>query len=111
MEKFTSTRNDVHAGELETSTTLAIRPESVKMELAKKEVLNFSNRYLNFSSSRGIPWYAHTKKISLSGIMGDATKADAQKGEKMWEIMIAHLVSFIEDLKQVSLEELHQRRY
>ena len=111
MENISSTPNDVHAGEIETSTSLAIRPHLVKMDKAKKTVLKFSSRYLNFSSLRGVPWYAQTKKISESGIMGDPTKASVKKGEKMWEIMIAHLVAFVEDLKSMSLDEIHQKKY
>jgi creatinine amidohydrolase/Fe(II)-dependent formamide hydrolase-like protein len=109
--KMVETPNDVHAGEFETSTSLAIRPDYVKQDMAEKSVPEFSSRYLNFTSKRGISWYAYTKKLSNSGIMGDPTKASAEKGKKMWQIMIAHLVAFIEDLKHLSLEEIHQRRY
>ena len=111
IEGISATPNDIHAGEIETSTTLAVRPNLVKMEKAQKTILKFSSRYLNFSSLRGVPWYAQTKKISESGIMGDPTKASIKKGEKMWEIMIAHLVSFVEDLKSLSLDEIHQKKY
>jgi creatinine amidohydrolase/Fe(II)-dependent formamide hydrolase-like protein len=109
--QLVETPNDVHAGEFETSTALAVRPELVKLPLSKKSVPEFSSRYLNFTSKRGISWYAYTKRISESGIMGDPTKASAEKGRKMWQIMVAHLVTFIEDLKRMSLEEIHQRRY
>jgi len=43
--------------------------------------------------------------------MGDPTKASAEKGQKIWEIMIAHLVALVEDLKRMTLEEIHHRRY
>jgi creatinine amidohydrolase/Fe(II)-dependent formamide hydrolase-like protein len=109
--QIVETPNDVHAGEFETSTALAIRPDYVKLNLATKSVPEFSNRYLNFTSKRGISWYAYTKRISENGIMGDPTKASAEKGKKMWQVMIAHLVAFIEDLKHLSPEEIHQRRY
>jgi creatinine amidohydrolase/Fe(II)-dependent formamide hydrolase-like protein len=105
------TPNDVHAGEIETSTSLATRPYLVNMEEAQKMVPEFSSRYLNFTSKRGVSWYAHTEKISASGVMGDPTKASAEKGKKMWEIMIAHLVAFVEDLKSMTLDEIHQKRY
>jgi len=111
MDNISVTPNDVHAGEIETSTTLAVRPHLVKMDKAKKTVLKFSSRYLNFSSLRGVPWYVRTKRISESGIMGDPTKATTKKGKKMWEIMIAHLVAFVEDLKSMSLDEIHQKKY
>jgi creatinine amidohydrolase/Fe(II)-dependent formamide hydrolase-like protein len=111
VEAIASTPNDVHAGEIETSTSLATRPHLVRMNLAKSSVPRFSSRYLNFSSSRGLPWYAHTKRISESGVMGDPTKADAEKGQKMWAVMIAHLVALVEDLKNMTLEEIFQKRY
>jgi len=44
-------------------------------------------------------------------VMGDPTKASAAKGERIWEIMIAHLVSLVEDLKRLTLEEIHHRNY
>jgi creatinine amidohydrolase/Fe(II)-dependent formamide hydrolase-like protein len=109
--KIIETPNDVHAGEIETSTGLAVRPELVKMDQAKKHIPKFSSRYLNFTSKRGVSWYAYTRKISPSGVMGDPTKASAAKGERIWEIMIAHLVSLVEDLKRLTLEEIHHRSY
>jgi len=111
LEAISETPNDVHAGEIETSTTLAVRPNLVQMDKAVRAVPEFSSRYLNFSSQRGLPWYAYTKRISQSGVMGDPTKATAEKGKKMWEVMVAHLVALVEDLKNLSLEEIYQKRY
>lgn len=104
------TPNDVHAGEIETSTSLAIRPDLVKMDQARREVPEFSSRYLDFTSKRGVLWYAYTRKISNSGVMGDSTKASAEKGKKIWQIIITHLVAMVEDLKSMTLEEIHQRK-
>jgi creatinine amidohydrolase/Fe(II)-dependent formamide hydrolase-like protein len=105
------TPNDVHAGEIETSTALAVRPHLVKMDQARREVPNFSSRYLDFTSKRGVLWYAYTRKISNSGVMGDPSKASAEKGKKIWEMMITHLVALVEDLKSMTLEEIHHQRY
>jgi creatinine amidohydrolase/Fe(II)-dependent formamide hydrolase-like protein len=109
--KIAETPNDVHAGEIETSTSLAVRPQLVRMEYAAKAIPQFSNRYLNFTSKRGVAWYAYTKRISETGVMGDPTKASREKGQKMWKIMIGHLVAFVEELKRMTLDEIHQRRY
>jgi creatinine amidohydrolase/Fe(II)-dependent formamide hydrolase-like protein/7-cyano-7-deazaguanine synthase in queuosine biosynthesis len=109
ISKLVETPNDVHAGEIETSTSLAVRPHLVRLDKATKLVPKFSSRYLNFSSKRGVLWYAHTKKISPTGVMGDPSKATAEKGKKIWEIMIAHLVALVEDLKGMTLEQIHQR--
>jgi creatinine amidohydrolase len=43
--------------------------------------------------------------------MGDPTKATAEKGVKMWEAMIKHLVAFVEELKELTLDEIFQKRY
>lgn len=111
IEPLASTPNDIHAGEIETSTTLAIRPELVQMDKAINSTLRFSNRYLNFSSRNHVPWYVQTKKISEDGTMGDPTKASAEKGKKIWGIMIGHLVAFVEVIKELALEEIYQKRY
>ena len=47
------------------------------MEQARAAVPKFSSRYLDFTSLRGVPWHAHTSKISRTGVMGDPTKATA----------------------------------
>lgn len=111
IDQIVETPNDVHAGEIETSTALAVRPHLVRMEQAKKQVPKFSSRYLDFTSRRGVLWYAYTRKISPSGVMGDPTRASAEKGKKIWEIMIAHLVSLVEVLKRLTLEEIYHRNY
>ena len=92
-------------------TTRLVRPQLVKMDLAPKTVPEFSSRYLNFTSKRGVSWYAYTQKISATGVMGDPTKASVEKGKKIWQIMIAHLVALVEDIKSMTLEEIHHRKY
>lgn len=111
MPSIIETPNDVHAGEIETSTALATRPHLVKMDKAKRFVPKFSIKYLNFSSKRRVDWYARVSKISTTGVLGDPTKATRQKGEQIWEVMIKHLVEFVEDLKSLTLEEIYQKRY
>ena len=111
IDELTDTPNDVHAGEVETSTTLALRPELVQMSLAKPMIPRFSSHYLDFTSKRGVGWSAHTKKISENGVLGDPTKASTEKGQKMWQIMVDNLVEFVEDLRGLTLDEIHQRRY
>lgn len=108
---YIETPNDVHAGEFETSTSLATRPHLVRMSRIHESIPKFSSRYLDFTSKRSVSWYAHTEKISDSGVLGDPSKASAEKGKKLWEIMIAHLVAFVEHLKGMTLEEIYQKRY
>ena len=111
IAKLTETPNDVHAGEIETSTSLATRPYLVDVEKARKFVPHFSSRYLNFSSKRSVEWYARTAKISKAGVLGDPEKASREKGERIWDIMIKNLVEFVEDLKSMTLDEIYEKRY
>ncbi|MDX1478863.1 MAG: creatininase family protein [Saprospiraceae bacterium] len=106
-----STPNDIHAGEIETSTTLAIRPEMVYMDRAPNETLEFGSQFLDYDSDRGVNWYVRTSRISETGVIGDATKATAEKGRAMWEHMIRHLVDFVEFIKSTPIDDLHQKRY
>jgi creatinine amidohydrolase/Fe(II)-dependent formamide hydrolase-like protein len=111
ISSMIETPNDVHAGEVETSTSLAIRPDLVRLEKARKFVPKFSSRYLNFSTKRSVEWYARTAKISKDGVLGDPTKASREKGERIWSVMIKNLVEFVEDLKRMTLEEIYERKY
>ncbi len=105
------THNDIHAGEIETSTSLAIRPELVDMDKAEDDTLDLDNEYLDFTSTRGVSWYVHTKRLSKSGVMGNAKLATAEKGHKMWEVMIRNLTEFVETIKNTSADELYQNKY
>lgn len=105
------TPNDIHAGEIETSITLAIRPDLVNMEEAVDETLDLENEYLDFTSDRGVSWYVHTQRLSSSGVMGNAKKATAEKGRKMWDISVKKMVEFVESIKNTPLEKLYQNRY
>lgn len=111
LYKLAETPNDIHAGEIETSTTLAVRPHMVRMDRAVDEIPKFGSSYLDFTSAHGLPWYVRTHKISKSGVIGAPSRANVKKGRQMWDIMVEHLVKFIEDIKSSKLEDLHQRRY
>ena len=109
--KLIDTPNDIHAGEIETSTTLALRPDLVQMDKAVNETMKFGSKFLDYDNERSVSWYVHTHKISESGVMGDATKATAEKGKKMWDLMIEHMVHFVESIKNTPLNEIYQKRY
>jgi creatinine amidohydrolase/Fe(II)-dependent formamide hydrolase-like protein len=111
VSAITETPGDVHAGEIETSTTLALRPHLVDMARARRHVPRFSSAYLDFSGKRSVEWYARTKRISAAGVLGDPTKASREKGELIWEVMIKNLVEMVEDLKRLTLDEIYEKRY
>ena len=43
--------------------------------------------------------------------MGNPLIADGAIGKKLWEIMVSHLLRFVEELKRSRPEDLFQRRY
>lgn len=111
VSRMIDTPNDAHAGEIETSTSLALRPDFVQMDKAVNETMGFGSDFLDFDNERSVSWYVRTNRISESGIMGDATKASAEKGKKLWEVMIRNMVRFVESIKNTPLEELYQKKY
>jgi len=110
VQSYIETANDVHGGEYETSTSLATRPHLVRGDRLRRSVPRFSSKYLDFTERNSVEWYARTVRLSDSGVLGDPTRASREKGEKLWAIMIDHLVAFLEDLKGLRLEELENRR-
>ncbi len=110
VSAMSEVENDVHAGDVETSTTLAVRPELVRMDRAEKFVPRFSSKFLDFNARGGIGWYAQTAKITPSGVFGDPTRATREKGERMWEVMVERLVELVTSIQGLALDEIYQRR-
>lgn len=81
-----------HAGEIETSLMLAVKPESCHMERATIEFPQVP------------PWFDHTvvswKKINKSGTFGNAKVANAEKGEKLLKKSIDYMVEMIQCIKK-----------
>jgi len=75
----------VHAEEIETSIMLAVRPDLVKMEKAVREYPMKPQSYDRSALSLG--------SLSISGVFGDATVANAKKGEEYLKIMVDEIVA------------------
>ena len=98
-----------HAGEYETSLYLALRPELVDMSKAVDERTplppSFQTDLLAGGNPKGsgarlIPyWSAQT----ASGVMGDATRANKEKGEQFLEAAIEGLIELVRELKDTPI--------
>ncbi len=92
-----------HAGELETSIVLALRPELVRMDRA---VCTFPpeqlrrNRYVTVFGPVNMGWV--TKDITATGVIGDATAGSAEKGRKMLEYAGKKLAAITEEIAAVA---------
>ena len=85
-----------HAGELETSLVLAIKPELVDMSRAVRHIARFpdTDTLLNYFGPAATAWLADD--WSESGVFGDATLGTVEKGEAMLEHASQKLVKLVE---------------
>ncbi|WP_330202894.1 creatininase family protein [Cyanobacterium sp. Dongsha4] len=88
----------IHAGDAETSLMLALLPQQVKMDLAIKEYpRNLApNSLLSMEGKLPFAWL--TKELSDSGVMGDATSATKEKGDRILASLAQGWVRVIEDV-------------
>ena len=89
-----------HADEFETSIYLALQPELVDMSKAVKE-LRSPSLSVETGAAGAMPdvwpyWSTHTE----SGILGDATLATKEKGEKLLEAAAAGLADIVRELRK-----------
>ena len=81
-----------HADECETSMMLYIAPELVQMDKAAKDFDNRPNR------SRGLSRDPNTESTySPTGVWGDPTLADVEKGELIVETLVSYIIGEISD--------------
>lgn len=98
---------DLHAGEIETSILLLLRPELVQKEKVLKTLpTKFTEeagfKYLRLDKPHyvfGFSWFS--KDLSPSGIMGDPTKADAAKGKVFVDKIVERLCDVLRELEKI----------
>jgi creatinine amidohydrolase/Fe(II)-dependent formamide hydrolase-like protein len=105
IQKHIETPYDAHAGEFETSTSLANREEHVKVDRIKKPQLTFpASKYTKIGLNATGPkvfWGFRTKEISDTGVIGDPTKASKEKGVAGWEVAIERLAELLTELDKM----------
>ena len=93
-----------HACELETSVSLVIQPDRVSMDKAVKQLLKFplspSFASPDMFSPQRVTFMHSPKAIGDSGVMGDPTLANREKGEKILKTVIDNLVTLVLELKE-----------
>ena len=91
------TKEHGHACECETSITLALHPELVKMERVPEKPASSLDRLKHLTPSfSGIHWYARYP----DHYAGDARKATAEKGKVLVGLMVDTLAEFIAEVKK-----------
>ena len=90
-----------HACEFETSLYLALRPDLVDMSKAVHE-LSYrptKNYWTDLIAGDGpLAMMEHWSQLSESGVMGDPTKATAEKGKLLLEAAANGIVELVDEL-------------
>lgn len=106
----TEEKYGIHAGDIETSLMLYLRPDLVRMDQAKNFVSSGSAMEKEFTHLRpGGPhafgWIA--QDLNPDGAVGDATLATADKGRQTAEHQVAGFIALLRDMTSFSLGRLH----
>lgn len=88
----------IHAGDAETSIMLSLLENQVKMDKAVKEYPQNLPQDSLLSMEGKLPFAWVTKELSKSGVMGDATVASKEKGDRLLTSLAASWVQVIKDI-------------
>jgi creatinine amidohydrolase len=104
------TKHGIHGGDIETSLMLAARPDSVHMDKAAKATPSTVEMAREFSwlgayRPAGFAWL--TQDLHPSGAIGDATLANAAKGEAA---LLHGAQAFVELLREIDRFDLKRLR-
>ncbi len=88
----------IHAGDAETSLMLSLLGDRVKMERAVQEYPQGLPEDSLLSLEGKLPFAWLTKELSQSGVMGDATVATKEKGDRLLESVASGWVQVIKDV-------------
>ena len=91
-------KEGIHAGDAETSLMLSLLPHQVKMDLAVKEYAKDLGKDSLLSLEGRLPFPWVTKELSKSGVIGDATVATKDKGDRILESLTKGWIELIEDI-------------
>jgi len=102
-----------HAGEIMTSTIMALEPEAVVInKIAQDSVKSPSGSVFKVKNSLGDTdfqgcvqtIYQDIKDITDTGVMGDPTAASAEKGESILNLITDYARAFIQEFRNLSVE-------
>jgi creatinine amidohydrolase len=88
----------IHAGDAETSLMLSILPEQVKMAHAVCEYPQGLPENSLLSMEGNLPFAWVTQDLSQSGVLGDATVATRDKGDRILNSLVQSWVNALQDI-------------
>lgn len=88
----------IHAGDAETSVLLSVLPDQVKMERAVVEYPHGLPENSLLSMEGKLPFAWTTRDLSQSGVLGDATVATKEKGDRILDSVSDGWVKVLRDI-------------
>lgn len=90
----------IHAGDAETSLMLSLLPDHVRMEAAVREYPAGLPKDSLLSMEGALPFAWATRDLTRSGVLGDATVATPEKGDRIFASLVEGWVQVIRDIYQ-----------
>lgn len=97
----------IHAGDVETSLLLSILPDQVKRDRAVAEYPLGEPREGILSMEGALPFAWMTRDLSRSGVIGDATTATKEKGDRLLQALITGWIQVIEEVYSFQLPQAY----
>lgn len=91
-----------HSCEYETSLVLALRPDLVRMDRARKTPMALDNEWVKTESpqSSRVSIYRRFRRLTAPGSMGSPLSASAEKGKRLLAAVVEELVRFLTDISE-----------
>jgi creatinine amidohydrolase len=103
-------RHGIHAGDIETSLMLHLRPELVRMEKAQNFISAGQSIEAEFAHLRPVGQHAFAwiaQDLNPHGAVGDASLATADKGAATAEHQVQGCIALLRDIAAFPLSRLH----
>jgi len=93
----------IHGGADETSVLLHLRPELVRMDLARRSVPEALTSFRRVRFGGSVPFGWLSNDVGLDGVIGDPTLASAQQGEQLFQTGVAAVVDALYEIDRFEL--------
>ena len=95
----------IHGGDVETSMMLALRPDLVCLDEAglfpsRQQEMAEGNKHLRFYGRKQLGWMV--TDLNEAGVVGDAARANAEKGRTLIEYIAGQFVSYAREVVKVA---------
>jgi len=102
-------QHGLHGGEIETSLMLFLKPELVRPNRANNFISSswkMEETYSRLSTNGPAAFAWQAQDLHELGVVGDAAKADAKRGSKLFEFLLDEISLILRDMRQFPISDL-----